>query len=130
MTRFFSIFAVLAILGVCLPHRASAQWYGDSLHNTMLCDTIGQQDYPTATSDGNNGAIVVCINNVLDHPTERGVEFGFPNFTRVVYAGGGLFSSQEDVYNPARDAPAAVGAWLRAGGAMLADPLPMKHATT
>src|SRR5947208_12003166 len=80
--------------------------------------------------DEDNGAIVVCINNVLDHPTERGVEFGFPNFTRVVYAGGGLFSSQEDVYNPARDAPAAVGAWLRAGGAMLADPLPMKHVTT
>jgi hypothetical protein len=33
-----------------------------------------------------------------------------------VYAGDGLFSSEEDIYNPNRDAPGVVGAWLQAGG--------------
>lgn len=78
--------------------------------------------------DEDNGAIVVGINNVLDHPTEPGVEFGFVNYSRMVYAGDNLFSSQEDVYNPARDAPAAVGGWIRAGGKLAAEPVPMKYA--
>jgi hypothetical protein len=81
-----------------------------------------------AAFDEDNGAIVVCINNVLDHPAEPEVTFSFPNFTRIVYAGDNLFSAEEDVYNPARDAPAAVGAWIQAGGVMRADPIPMRHA--
>lgn len=78
--------------------------------------------------DEEEGAIVMEILNVLDHPTEAGVEFGFPNLTRLVYAGDRLFSSEEDVYNPSRDAPRVVGAWLQAGGQMVADLPPMKHA--
>ncbi len=30
--------------------------------------------------DDDNDAIVVCIKNLLDHPTEDGVEFWFPNW--------------------------------------------------
>lgn len=78
--------------------------------------------------DEDNGAVVILIQNVLDHPTEPGVEFTFPNVTRLVYAGDGLFASEEDVYNPARDAPRAVGEWIKAGGRMAADPIPMKYA--
>ena len=77
--------------------------------------------------DDANDAFVVCIRNVLDHPTEAGVEFEFPNWSRLVYAGDGLFSSEEDVYNPRRDAPTVVGNWLAAGGRLLADPPPMAH---
>lgn len=78
--------------------------------------------------DEENGAIVVGIDNVLDHPTEPGVEFGFINVSRMTYAGDGVFSVQEDVYNPARDAPRVVGEWLRAGGKLLCQPrLRMKH---
>jgi hypothetical protein len=77
--------------------------------------------------DDENDAVVVGIRNVLDHPTEQGVEFEFPNVTRLVYAGNGLFSSEEDVYNPARDAPGVVGAWVQAGGQLLSAPIPMKH---
>jgi hypothetical protein len=76
--------------------------------------------------DEDNDAVVVEIQNILDHPTEPGVEFTFPNVTRLVYGGDGLFASEEDVYNPKRDAPAAVGAWIKAGGTMLARPIPMK----
>ncbi|MUL81254.1 MULTISPECIES: nuclear transport factor 2 family protein [unclassified Mycolicibacterium] len=77
--------------------------------------------------DEDNGAIVMEILNVLDHPTEPGREFGFPNITRLVYAGDNLFSSEEDVYNPVRDAPKVVGEWLKAGGVMLAEPMASKH---
>jgi len=71
--------------------------------------------------DDENDAAVMCVLNVLDHPTDPGVSFSFPNLTRLVYAGNGLFSSEEDVYNPTRDAPAAIGAWLAAGGELRAE---------
>jgi hypothetical protein len=78
--------------------------------------------------DEENDAILVQINNILDHPTEPDVSFGFPNWTRLVYAGDGLFSSEEDVYNPRRDAPDAVGRWLAAGGRLATtDFIPMQH---
>ncbi len=77
--------------------------------------------------DEDNGAIVMEIQNVLVHPAEPGTEFSFPNISRIVYAGDNLFSCQEDIYNPARDAPRVIGEWLRAGGVLLARPLPMRH---
>jgi hypothetical protein len=70
--------------------------------------------------DDDNDAVVIGIQNVLDHD---GVAYGFPNWTRLVYGGGGLFASEEDVYNPARDAPRVVGDWMKAGG-RLAVPVP------
>lgn len=78
--------------------------------------------------DEENGAIVMEVLNLLDHPTEPGgKEFAFSNVTRLVYAGDSLFSSEEDVYNPSRDAPRVIGEWLKAGGVLLADLPPMKH---
>ncbi len=77
--------------------------------------------------DDENDAVVVCIKNLLDHPVEEGIEFWFPNWSRLVYAGDGLFSSEEDIYNPRRDAPRVVGEWLQAGGQLLDAPLPMQH---
>lgn len=70
--------------------------------------------------DEENDAVVLGIQNVLDH---EGVAYGFPNVTRLVYAGNGLFSLEEDVYNPARDAGRVVGEYLKAGG-QLVGPLP------
>ena len=67
--------------------------------------------------DDDNDAVVIMIKNLLDHPTDQnGEPFWFPNWTRLVYAGDGLFSSEEDIYNPNRDAPSVVGAWMQAGG--------------
>jgi hypothetical protein len=77
--------------------------------------------------DEDNDALVMEVRNVLDHPSEPGVEFGFPNITRLVYAGDNRFSSEEDVYNPTRDAPHAVGGWIKAGGQLRTEPLPLKH---
>ena len=67
--------------------------------------------------DDENDAVVIMIKNLLDHPTDpEGEPFWFPNWTRLVYAGDGLFSSEEDIYNPNRDAPRVVAAWMQAGG--------------
>ncbi|HJO24325.1 MAG: nuclear transport factor 2 family protein [Myxococcota bacterium] len=67
--------------------------------------------------DEENGAIVLQVQNCLPHPTDpTGEVFQFPNWTRLVYGGDGLWASEEDVYNPERDAPRVVGAWLEAGG--------------
>lgn len=60
--QLFSFFAT-AMVALCFSltlqvRTASAQWFADSTHNTMVCDTIDQQDYPAAVTDGNNGAIV------------------------------------------------------------------------
>jgi SnoaL-like domain len=66
--------------------------------------------------DDENDAVVFGIRNILDHPTDADTVFEFPNFSRIVYAGDGLWSSEEDVYNPARDAPDAIKGWLAAGG--------------
>jgi hypothetical protein len=77
--------------------------------------------------DEDNGALVMEIRNILDHPTDPGVEFSFPNVSRHVYAGDNQFSSEEDVYNPARDAGDAIRAWIEAGGRLQGKPLPLKH---
>jgi hypothetical protein len=45
-----------------------------------------------------------------------GTPYRFPNWTRIVYAGEDRWSSEEDVYNPQKDAPNVMKAWLAAGG--------------
>jgi hypothetical protein len=45
-----------------------------------------------------------------------GTPFQFPNWTRLVYAGSGLWESEEDIYNPARDSARVFKGWLAAGG--------------
>jgi hypothetical protein len=50
------------------------------------------------------------------------------NWTRLEYAGDGLFASEEDVYNPARDAPRVFKAWIEAGGKPLTgEQVKMRH---
>jgi len=78
-----------------------------------------------AAYDEENGAVVVLVKNLLDHPTDAdGEPYWFPNWTRLVYAGDNLWSSEEDIYNPRRDAGQVVGAWLAAGGALATDEIP------
>ncbi|MDP7701816.1 nuclear transport factor 2 family protein [Mycobacterium sp. TY815] len=75
--------------------------------------------------DEEHDAVVIMIKNLLDHPTDPdGEPFWFPNWTRLVYAGDGLFASEEDIYNPNRDAPRVVGAWIQAGGKLATDAIP------
>jgi hypothetical protein len=79
--------------------------------------------------DEEHGAIVFQCQNRLAHPSDpSGEPFQFPNWTRLIYAGSGQFSSEEDVYNPARDAGKTVSAWIAAGGTMASAPkVDMEH---
>ena len=79
--------------------------------------------------DEENGAIVFQCQNELPAPFDAdGRAFAFPNWTRILYAGNGKFCSEEDVYNPARDAPRVVKAWREAGGRFLcAEQVRMRH---
>ncbi len=67
--------------------------------------------------DEENGAVVFQCQNLLAHPSDpEQPGFGFPTWTRLVYAGNGQWKSEEDIYNPARDAPGVIKAWREAGG--------------
>ncbi|MCP4004849.1 MAG: nuclear transport factor 2 family protein [bacterium] len=67
--------------------------------------------------DDEHDAVVFQCQNRLEHPGDPdGEPFQFPSWTRLVYGGNGLWKSEEDVYNPARDAGRTISAWRKAGG--------------
>ena len=79
--------------------------------------------------DEERDAVVFCCQNTFPEPfREDGTPYAFPNWTRLVYAGGGLWASEEDIYNPARDAPGVFKAWVKAGGKLeSAEQVKMEH---
>jgi ketosteroid isomerase-like protein len=67
--------------------------------------------------DEANDAVVFCCQNRLEHPTDpNGEPFQFPSWTRLVYGGNMKWKSEEDIYNPAKDAPEVLRGWIAAGG--------------
>ena len=67
--------------------------------------------------DEENGAVVWEVWNAFPEPFQPdGTPFKFSNWTRIVYAGDGLWSSEEDIYNPKKDGPDVVRGWIKAGG--------------
>jgi hypothetical protein len=79
--------------------------------------------------DEERDAIVFQCQNQFPQPfDENGTPFQFPNWSRLVYGGSGLWKSEEDIYNPARDAPRVFTAWRKAGGTFESPELvKMKH---
>lgn len=79
--------------------------------------------------DEERGAVIFqCQNRFPDPPGYDGPPFQFPNWTRLVYGGNGQWSSEEDIYNPARDAPAVFKGWHEAGGKTLTrEQVRMRH---
>jgi hypothetical protein len=65
-----------------------------------------------STIDAEQGWVIGQVENRFLDPGDGKVYEG-ANWTRLVYAGDGLFSEEEDVYNPADFAP-VVEAWLAA----------------
>jgi hypothetical protein len=64
------------------------------------------------TIDAEQGWLVGQVENRFVDPGD-GLVYEGANWTRLVYAGDGLFASEEDVYNPASFAPVVEG-WLAA----------------
>lgn len=79
--------------------------------------------------DTERDAVVFCCQNQFPEPRqEDGTPFQFPTWTRIVYGGDGLWASEEDIYNPARDAGRVFKAWLAAGGRIRApESVKMEH---
>jgi hypothetical protein len=102
--------------------HAYGEFHGRDAIREWICEVMAP--FPTMTFpqewwvlDGQRGAIVFCCQNQFPEPRQAdGSPYQFPNWTRLVYAGGGLWSSEEDIYNPARDASRVFKAWLAAGG--------------
>ncbi len=72
--------------------------------------------------------VVFQCQNRLPHPTDpNGAPFEFPTWTKLDYAGDGLWSCEEDVYNPKRAAD-VIQAWIKAGGKLAArERVKMQH---
>ena len=64
------------------------------------------------TIDAEGGWVIGQVENRFVDPGD-GRTYEIPNWTRLVYAGDGLFASEEDVYNPAEFGP-IVESWLAA----------------
>jgi hypothetical protein len=62
--------------------------------------------------DAERGWVVGEVANVMDDPGD-GKVYQAANWTRLVYAGDGLFREEEDVYNPTEFA-AMIGDWIAA----------------
>jgi hypothetical protein len=64
------------------------------------------------TIDAEQGFVIGQVENNFVDPGD-GATYGASNWTRLIYAGDGLFSQEEDVYNPAEFSP-AVTEWVAA----------------
>jgi hypothetical protein len=62
--------------------------------------------------DAEQGWVVGEVANVMDDPGD-GQVYRSVNWTRLVYAGDGLFSEEEDVYNPTEFAD-MIKSWMQA----------------
>jgi hypothetical protein len=102
--------------------HAYGDFHGRDAIREWICEVMAP--FPTMTFpqdwwvlDEERDAIVFCCQNQFPEPMQPdGTPFQFPNWTRLVYAGGGLWQSEEDIYNPARDSARVFKAWLAAGG--------------
>lgn len=104
-----------------IEHVYGELWGREAIRDwiTKVMAPFPQMQFPQnwLVFDEENGAVLFEVNNLLPHPSDPDHPgFGFPTWTRLVYSGDGLWSSEEDVYNPARDAGRVIKEWRAAGG--------------
>jgi hypothetical protein len=114
--------------------HAYGEFHGREAIAKWICEVMGP--FPDMTFpqdwisfDDKNGAIVFQCQNAMPHPTDpNGAPFSFASWTRLVYGGNGLWKSEEDVYNPNKDAAPTIKAWVEAGGKFATrEQVHMKH---
>jgi hypothetical protein len=114
--------------------HAYGELHGREAIRNWICEVMAP--YPTMTFpvnwvviDEENHAIVWEVMNAFPAPfDDHGKPFAFPNWSRLVYAGNMLWASEEDIYNPARDAGRVFSQWIAAGGAPLSkEAIEMKY---
>jgi len=80
---------------------------------------VPMMEFPVAWSMIEANRVVAYIWQVFPDPAGGDAVYRFGNITVLEYAGDGLWSFQEDIYNP-REAESVVQAWLAAGGKLAA----------
>ena len=111
--------------------------YGEFHGRQAISDWIVgvMEPFPTMTFpndwvvfDPEQSFVVFQCQNRLPHPTDsNGPPFQFPTWTKLDYAGNGLWSCEEDVYNP-KKAAEVIQAWIAAGGKLAArERVKMQH---
>jgi len=111
--------------------------YGEFNGRQAISDWIVgvMEPFPTMTFpndwvvfDPEQSFVVFQCQNRLPHPTDpNGAPFQFPTWTKLDYAGDGLWSCEEDVYNP-KNAAEVIQAWIKAGGKIAArERVKMQH---
>jgi hypothetical protein len=78
-------------------------------------DHMREFPWDWVTIDAEQGWVVGQVQNRFVDPGD-GQLYQAPNWSRLLYAGDGLFSSEEDVYNPKHFVPVVEG-WLAAWAA-------------
>jgi hypothetical protein len=130
----WSIWANVFTEDVHYIEHAYGEFHGRDAVRDWICDVMAP--FPTmvfpqdwVAIDEENDAIVFQCQNEMPHPTDpEGPSFGFPTWTRLVYGGHGLWKSEEDIYNPVRDAAPTIKAYMKAGGKFAArEKVEMKH---
>jgi len=114
--------------------HAYGEFHGREAIAKWICEVMAP--FPSMTFpqdwvaiDEENDAIVFQCQNAMPHPTDSsGEPFAFPTWTRLVYGGDGLWKSEEDVYNPSKDAAPTIKAWVEAGGSFATEEkVKMRH---
>ena len=89
--------------------RAVLDWITTTM-SAWPFDQMQEFPWDWYTIDAEQGWVVGQVENRFVDPGD-GEVYEAPNWTRLVYAGDGLFSSEEDVYNPSHFGPVVEG-WL------------------
>jgi hypothetical protein len=109
--------------GVWVEHHLGTQRGRDDIRRTILAvmGPVPMMEFPVAWHMIDGNRVVAYIWQVFPDPERAGAEYRFGNITVLEYAGEGLWSFQEDVYNP-REAERVLTAWTDAGGRLAAPP--------
>lgn len=90
---------------------AVREWIGPTM-TVFPVDHMRSFPWNWYVIDADRGWVIGEVANVMDDPGD-GKDYQAANWTRLVYAGDGLFREEEDVYNPAEFGE-MMGSWLKA----------------
>ena len=107
--------------GLWVEHHLGTQRGRDEIRRTIeaVMKPVPMMEFPVAWHMIDGNRVVAYIWQVFPDPQGGSDEYRFGNITVLEYAGDGLWSYQEDLYNP-REAEEVVTAWVAAGGKLAA----------
>lgn len=103
--------------GVWVEHHLGMQRGREAIRKTIVevMKPVSMMQFPVAWHVIEGSRVVFYPWQVFPDPKGGDAEYRFGCVTILEYAGDGLWSYQEDLYNP-REAEAVMKRWLEAGG--------------